>query len=150
MVRFKINATEPDKIRYLGLSNVSPTQLEQALDFTLITSVQNHCNLFDKQDFRNGLIDFCQARRISYIPYSPVGGRHGQVRLGQEPVLQPLVANYQASPHRIALAWLLHKGRHILPIPGASQVASIRDSLRATELKLSTEDIAALDRLPEQ
>jgi len=55
-----------------------------------------------------------------------------------------------ASPYRIALAWLLHKGRHILPIPGASQVASIRDSLRATELKLSAEDIAALDRLPDQ
>jgi aryl-alcohol dehydrogenase-like predicted oxidoreductase len=145
-----VKLKEEGKIRYLGLSNVSPTQLEQALDFTLIASVQNHCNLFDKQDFRNGLIDFCRARRISYIPYSPVGGRHGQVRLGQEPVLQLLAANYQASPHRIALTWLLHKGRHILPIPGASQVASIRDSLRATELKLSAEDITALDRLPEQ
>jgi aryl-alcohol dehydrogenase-like predicted oxidoreductase len=145
-----VRLQEEGKIRYFGLSNVSPAQLEQALDFTLIVSVQNHCNLFDQKDFRNGLIDFCRARRITYIPYSPVGGHHGHARLSQEPLPQQLAAKYQASPHRIALAWLLHKGRHILPIPGASKVASIRDSLRAIDLKLSAEDIAALDRLAEQ
>ncbi len=143
LVRLK----EEGKVRHLGLSNVSPAQLEQALDFTVIASVQNRCNLFDPQDFHNGLIDFCQARRITYIPYSPVGGHHGHLRLGQEPLLQQLAAQYQSSPHRIALAWLLHKGRHILPIPGASKVASVRDSLRATELKLRAEDIATIDRL---
>lgn len=146
LVRLK----EEGQILHLGLSNVSPAQLEQALDFTVIASVQNHCNLFDQRDFRNGLIDLCRARRITYIPYSPVGGHHGHSRLAQEPVLQHLAAKYQASSYRIALAWLLHKGRHILPIPGASKVASIRDSLRATTLKLSAEDIAALDRLVDQ
>lgn len=146
LVRLK----EEGHIRHLGLSNVSPAQLEQALDFTVIASVQNHCNLFDQRDFRNGLIDLCRARRITYIPYSPVGGHHGHGRLTQEPVLQHLAAKYQATPYRIALAWLLHKGRHILPIPGASKVASIRDSLRATTLKLSAEDIAVLDRLADQ
>ena len=145
-----VKLKEEGKIRYLGLSNVSPAQLEQALEFTVVSSVQNHCNLFDQRDFRNGLIDFCRARRITYIPYSPVGGHHGHVRLDQEPLLQQLAAKYQASPHRIALAWLLHKGRHILPIPGASRVASIRDSLQATNLKLGADDIAALDRLAEQ
>ncbi len=145
-----VKLKEEGKIRHLGLSNVSPAQLEQALGFTVIASVQNHCNLFDQRDFRNGLIDFCRARRITYIPYSPVGGHHGHVRLSQEPLLQQLAAQYQASPHRIALAWLLHKGRHILPIPGASKVASIRDSLRATDLTLGPDDIAALDRLSDQ
>ena len=145
-----VKLKEEGKIRYLGLSNVSSAQLEQALDFTVIASVQNHCNLFDQRDFHNGLIDFCRARRITYIPYSPVGGHRGHVRLDQEPLLQHLAAKYQASPHRIALAWLLHKGRHILPIPGASRVASIRDSLQATNLKLGAEDIATLDRLAEQ
>lgn len=145
-----VKLQEEGKIRYLGLSNVSSAQLEQALDFTVIASVQNHCNLFDQRDFHNGLIDFCRARRITYIPYSPVGGHHGHVQLAQEPLLQRLAAKYQASPPRAALAWLLHKGRHILPIPGASRVASIHDSLQATELKLSAEDIAALDRLADR
>lgn len=145
-----IKLQEEGKIRYIGLSNVSPAQLEQALSLALIASVQNRCNLFDKRDFRNGLIDFCQARRVTYIPYSPVGGGHGHIRLAQEPLLLQLAAQYEATPQRIALAWLLHKGQHILPIPGASKVASIRDSLQATNLTLSPEDIAAMDRLPDR
>lgn len=145
-----IDLQEEGKIRHIGLSNVSPAQLEQALGLTLIASVQNRCNLYDKRDFHNGLIDFCQARRITYIPYSPVGGHNGHTRLAREPLLLRLAAQYEATPHRVALAWLLHKGQHILPIPGASKVASIRDSLQATNVALSAEDIAALDRLPDQ
>lgn len=145
-----IKLQEEGKIRHIGLSNVSPAQLEQALGLTLIASVQNRCNVFDKRDFHNGLIDFCQARRITYIPYSPVGGHNGHARLSREPLLLQLAAKYEATPHRIALAWLLHKGQHILPIPGASKTASIRDSLQATNVSLSAEDIAAIDRLPDQ
>lgn len=145
-----IQLQEEGKIRYIGLSNVSPTQVEQALSLTLIASVQNRCNLFDKRDFHNGLIDFCQARQITYIPYSPVGGQHGHIRLAQEPLLLQLATHYEATPYRIALAWLLHKGRHILPIPGARQIASIRDSLLATNLTLRPEDIAAIDQLPDR
>lgn len=141
---------EEGKIRHIGLSNVSPAQLEQALSLALIASVQNRCNVFDKRDFHNGLIDFCQARRITYIPYSPVGGHNGHARLSREPLLLQLAAKYEATPHRIALAWLLHKGQHILPIPGASKTASIRDSLQAANASLSAEDIAAIDRLPDQ
>ncbi|MBK7540800.1 MAG: aldo/keto reductase [Candidatus Competibacteraceae bacterium] len=145
-----IKLQEDGKIRHIGLSNVSAEQLESALSLTLIASVQNRCNLFDKRDFHNGLIDFCQARQITYIPYSPVGGHNGHTRLLREPLLLQLAAKYEATPHRIALAWLLHKGQHILPIPGASKPASIRDSLQAANLALSAEDIAALDQLPDR
>lgn len=145
-----IKLQEEGKIRHIGLSNVNSAQLERALSLTLIASVQNRCNIFDKRDFHNGLIDFCQARQISYIPYSPVGGHNGHTRLTREPLLLQLAAKYEATPHRIALAWLLHKGQHILPIPGASKAASIRDSLQATNLNLSAEDIAALDQLPDR
>ncbi len=145
-----VKLQEEGKIRHIGLSNVNSAQLEQALSLCLIASVQNRCNIFDKRDFHNGLIDFCQARHISYIAYSPVGGHNGHARLSREPLLLQLAAQYEATPHRIALAWLLHKGQHILPIPGASKVASIRDSLQATHLNLSAEDIAAIDRLPDQ
>ena len=145
LVRLK----EEGKIAHLGLSNVSAAQIEQALALTPIVSVQNRCNLFDKRDCRNGLIEFCRERQISYIPYSPVGGHHGHLRLGREPLLGQLAAKYQVSPYRVALAWLLGQGGHILPIPGASKVSSIQDSLRATELVLDAEEIAALDQLPD-
>jgi aryl-alcohol dehydrogenase-like predicted oxidoreductase len=145
-----IQLQDEGKIRHIGLSNISPAQLEQALSLTLIASVQNRCNLFDKRDFHNGLIDFCQARQITYIPYSPVGGHYNHARLTQEPLLLQLAAEYQTSPYCIALAWLLHKGRHILPIPGASKVASVRDSLQAVHPALSAENIAAIDHLPDR
>ncbi|MDS4041633.1 MAG: aldo/keto reductase [Candidatus Competibacter sp.] len=146
LVRLK----EEGKIAHLGLSNVGPAQLEQALGFTVIASVQNHCNVFDKRDFHNGLIDFCRARGITYIPYSPVGGHNSHRRLVEDPLLRQLSNQHQVSPYRVALAWLLHKGRHILPIPGASRVASIRDSLGALDLTLNPDEIAALDRLPDR
>jgi len=144
-----IRLQEEGKIAHLGLSNVSTAQIEQALALTPITSVQNRCNLFDKRDCRSGLIEFCQARQITYIPYSPVGGHHGHLRLGREPLLGQLAAKYQVSPYRVALAWLLSQGGHVLPIPGASKVSSTQDSLRAVELALDADEIAALDRLPD-
>jgi len=139
---------EESKIRHLGLSNVSQAQLEQALNFTPIVSVQNRCNIYDPRDVRNGMIEFCRTRQVTYIPYSPVGGHHGHHQLAQDPLIRQLATKYQVSPHRVALAWLLQKGEHVLPIPGASQVASIQDSLRAVESTLDTEDIATLDQLP--
>jgi aryl-alcohol dehydrogenase-like predicted oxidoreductase len=139
---------EESKIRHLGLSNVSQAQLEQALSFTPIVSVQNRCNIYDPRDVRNGMIEFCRTRQVTYIPYSPVGGHHGHHQLAQDPLIRQLATKYQVSPHRVALAWLLQKGEHVLPIPGASQVASIQDSLRAVESTLDTEDIATLDQLP--
>ncbi|MDG4554198.1 MAG: aldo/keto reductase [Candidatus Competibacter sp.] len=144
-----IRLKEEGMIAHLGLSNVSVAQIEQALTLSPIVSVQNRCNLFDKRDCRNGLIEFCQTQRISYIPYSPVGGHHGHLRLGREPLLGQLAAKYRVSPYRVALAWLLGQGGHILPIPGASKVASVQDSLRAVELALDAEEMAALDRLPD-
>ena len=47
----------------------------------------------------------------------------------------------------MALAWLLHKDEHILPIPGASKVSSITDSLKTLEVVLEKEDIELLDEL---
>ena len=143
LVRLK----EEGKVHHLGLSNVTAAQLQQALEFTPIVSVQNRCSLFDPQDFQNGLIDFCRQQQVTYIPYSPVGGGHGHVRLARHLTLQALAASYQASSYALALAWLLHKGEHILPIPGASRPTSIRDSVAAAQLTLSAQDIATLDTL---
>lgn len=142
-----VRLQEEGKILHLGLSNVGPEELERALRRSAIASVQNRCNPFDQRDFHNGLIETCRLRGLSYIAYSPVGGHHGHARLSRDPVLRRLADRYRVSAYRIALAWLLHKGEHILPIPGASKVASILDSLKATELRLEAEDIAAIDRI---
>ncbi len=135
------------KIRHLGLSNVDTGQLETALRHTPVASVQNRCNPLSQGDFANGLVDLCRARGVTYIAYSPVGGHFGHKRLADQPMLIELAARYACSPERIALAWLLHKGDHILPIPGASKPASILDSLKAMDLVLDPSDVVAIDRL---
>jgi len=112
-----------------------------------IVSVQNRCSVLEQKDFKNGLVALCAARGLAYIPHSPVGGHHGHVRLRQEALPRRLAEKYQASPYQIALAWLLHKGEQILPIPGASKPGSILDSLKAVEIRLTAEEVAALDRM---
>lgn len=144
-----IDLQKQGKIQYLGLSNVDQSQIERALQKTAIASVQNRCNVLEQRDFSTGLVEFCRKHQITYIPHSPVGGYHGHNRLREHPLLNRLAKKYGASPYAIALAWLLAKGEHILPIPGASKPSSIQDSLKAIELKLAQEDLTLLDGLPD-
>lgn len=144
-----IRLKEEGKILHIGLSNISPGQLGLALAYTPIASVQNRCNPFFKLDFKNGLIELCENHGIAYLPHSPVGGHHGHLRLPKDPLFQQLSAKYGASPYRIALAWLLHKGQHIIPIPGASTVSSVLDSACAVDITLEQRDIDAIDRMPD-
>ena len=91
----------------------------------------------------------CQSKDIAYIAYSPMGGHHGHLRMRAHPLFQRLSQKYGASPYCVVLAWLLRKGEHIIPIPGASRISSVRDATRALGIKLEPGDIAQIDRLPD-
>jgi aryl-alcohol dehydrogenase-like predicted oxidoreductase len=142
-----IRLRDEGKIRHIGLSNVDIAALEAGLKKVPIASVQNRCNPFDKRDFKSGLIDFCRTRGVSYIAYSPVGGYYQHTRLAEHSLLERLSRKYAASPYCVALAWLLARGDHILPIPGASKVTSIQDSMKALHVKLDAIDLDAIDCL---
>ena len=142
MVRLR----EEGKIEHIGLSNVGREVLEAALKHAPIVSVQNRCNAFEQDDFASGLVDFCRSQGVAYIPHSPVGGHYGHARLNQSPLFARLAAKHGVSRYGVALAWLLAKGEHILPIPGASKPSSIADSMRAMGVVLEAEDIQAIDR----
>jgi aryl-alcohol dehydrogenase-like predicted oxidoreductase len=144
-----VRLRDEGKIRHIGLSNVDLDVLKAALRHAPVVSVQNRCNPFEKRDFRTGLVDFCGARGVTYIPHSPVGGHYGHARLNQSELFGRLAEKYRASRYCIALAWFLAKGEHILPIPGASKPSSIADSMRALDLKLDPDDVRAIDQLPE-
>lgn len=140
---------EEGKIRHIGLSNVNLAQLREALALGPIVAVQNSCNPFQRQDFSNGLADFCRDHGITYIAHSPVGGYYDHAGLARQELLARLAEKYRVSTYRVVLAWLLGKGAHILPIPGASKVASITDSMGALSMHLDPEDAAAIDGLPQ-
>jgi aryl-alcohol dehydrogenase-like predicted oxidoreductase len=141
-----VRLRDEGKVLALGLSNVDARQLDEALRLTPITAVQNRCNVLDRRDFDNGLVDRCRELGIAYVPYSPVGGHSRHTRLGDDVTLARIAAKHATTPYAIALAWLLAKGAHMLPIPGATKVASIKSSLSALDLLLDAGDLAALDK----
>ncbi len=135
------------KIRHIGLSNVSAAELRQALAIVRVESVQNRCNPTDQGDLKSGLVRACAEEGVTYLPYSPVGGHQGHKRMGRQRALSELAKRHGTSPQCIMLAWLLGKGAHVVPIPGASRVASITDSCRAVEVRLSADDTAQVDAM---
>lgn len=138
------------KILHIGLSNVTSDLLLQAQKIVRIETVQNRCHPLYKNDFENGLIDLCKKLEMTYIPYSPVGGHFGHLKLIHHPLLEALSQKYNASPYCVILSWHLSKGDHILPIPGAKKVSSAKDSPKATDLHLSAEDIDRIDHIQGQ
>jgi aryl-alcohol dehydrogenase-like predicted oxidoreductase len=142
-----VKLRDEGKIAAIGLSNVTARQVDEALELTPIAAVQNRCNVLERRDVDSGLVARCAELGIAYVPYSPVGGHWGHRRLAASAELARVAAKHGASPHAIAIAWLLALGPHVLPIPGASRVASIENSLTAAALTLDADDLAALNGL---
>lgn len=133
------------KIQHIGLSNVSIEHIELALSVAHIMSVQNRCNLFERQSFNNGIVDFCENNNITFIAHSPVGGHYQHAQRSENILLKKLAEKYEVSAYQIMIAWLLHKSSTIIPIPGASKTMSIKDSLQAVKVVLNIEDIQILE-----
>ena len=138
---------EEGKIQHIGLSNVNTTEIKAAMTVAPILSVQNRCNVLEKKSFKSGVVDLCKQESIVFIPHSPVGGHLNHIKLVASKPLKTIADKYRVSVYQIALAWLLHKGKHMLPIPGASKVSSITDSLQAINVKLDTDDMMVLDHI---
>lgn len=112
-----------------------------------ISAVQNRCNIFSRRDFASGVVERCRVARIAYVAYSPVGGRNNHTRLLEDKTLVRIAAKHGTSPYVVALRWLLDSGENVIPIPGASKVASVRSSLSALDVTLDATDRAELDAL---
>ena len=138
---------EEGKINHIGLSNVNVHEIETALTITSVMSVQNRCNLFEKKSFKNNVVDKCKKENITFIAHSPVGGHFGHAQAAASKQLNQVANKYAASPYQIMLAWLLHQDNHILPIPGASKVSSITDSLKSIDITLDMEDLDLLSNI---
>lgn len=129
------------KIRHIGVSNVTATQLAEAQAITPIVCVQNHYNLVQRQD--DPLIDDLARQGIPYVPFFPLGGFTPL----QSATLSDLAARLESTPMQVALAWLLHRSPNLLLIPGTSSVAHLRENLAAGQLVLSPGHLAELDGL---
>jgi pyridoxine 4-dehydrogenase len=74
-----------------------------------------------------------------------MGGRRKHKKLNKDKFLIDLGQKYHCSPYCIVLAWILSKSRCIVPIPGASKITSIEDSIKAIHIHLDENDIQLIN-----
>jgi len=132
------------KVRWIGLSNCTVEQLEEALGVAEIVSVQNQLSLGYTGPLAKGELDACTERGIAFLPWSPLGGIGNAGGTGDVDPVRAAADAHGVSPQQVALAWLLSLGPTVVPIPGASRPESILDSVRAAELELSAEELDAI------
>jgi pyridoxine 4-dehydrogenase len=128
-------------IRHLGLSEASDAQLTEAQAIAPVVTVQNLYNLATRRD--DALVDRCAAEGIAYAAYFPLGGFTPL----QSATLDRVAARLGASPHQVALAWLLRRSPTMVLIPGTSSVAHLRENIAAADLVLPPEAVAELDTI---
>jgi aryl-alcohol dehydrogenase-like predicted oxidoreductase len=124
------------KIRHVGVSNVSESQLREAQQIVPIVSVQNRYNASDRRS--ESMIDLCEQEQLVFLPWAPV----------QESDKNPAVANaaerHGVTQHQVVLAWMLASSPQILPIPGTGSVRHAEENIAAASVKLSPEEVEAI------
>ena len=128
------------KVREIGLSNVSITQLESACAITSIASVQNRLSFLRFEDLPT--VRHCEKRGIRYLAYLPLDGP-GAVPAANDP-RWALAAKYGVSVQVLTLAWLQQLSNAIIPLVGASRTATIIDSARSAQWRIEPESTATI------
>lgn len=128
------------KIRFVGLSEVTVEQIEQASKVVQIVSVQNEYNLGNRKSEK--VLDYCQEHNIGFIPWFPVAAGKLAQPGGK---LDEIAKKHDATVAQLSLAWLLHRSPVMLPIPGTSSVAHLEENLKAADLQLSDSEWQELE-----
>jgi aryl-alcohol dehydrogenase-like predicted oxidoreductase len=160
------------KVRYLGLSEASPKTLRRAHAIHRISALQTEYSLWER-GVEAEILPTCRELGIGFVPYSPLGRGFltGQVKRAEEygtddvrrnhprfqagnfdrnlqivELVRRLAARKGCTAAQIALAWLLHQGEDIAPIPGTKRRTYLRDNVAAVGVELTPEDVAELAR----
>lgn len=128
------------KIRHVGLSEVTPEEIANAMKILPIVSVQNEYNIGNRKS--EATLQFCEEHHLGFIPWYPVAA--GDLAKPGGP-LDEAAKRHDATVAQLALAWLLHRSPVILPIPGTSSIAHLEENTAAAGLKLSEEEWAAIE-----
>jgi aryl-alcohol dehydrogenase-like predicted oxidoreductase len=155
------------KVRYLGLSEASAETIRRAHAVHPITAVQSEYSLWTR-DVEPEILPTLDELGIGFVAYSPLGRgflsgrfnspeeldegdfrRYGPRFTGENlehnrtlaERVQALAAEKGVTPGQLALAWVLHRGEHIVPIPGTKRVSYLEENLAAADIALSAEDV---------
>jgi aryl-alcohol dehydrogenase-like predicted oxidoreductase len=161
------------KVRYLGLSEAAPETIERAHAVHPISALQTEYSLWSR-DPEDRILATCRRLGIGFVAYSPLGRgfltgairkvddlvegdqRRGFPRFQEDTIdgnlalvrgLQELAGEKHATAPQIALAWVLARGRDIVPIPGTKRRTYLEENLEAADLALSAEDVTRIEAL---
>jgi aryl-alcohol dehydrogenase-like predicted oxidoreductase len=164
------------KIRSIGLSEVSAANIRKAQAVHPIAAVQTEYSLWTRNP-EIAVLETCRELGIAFVAFSPVARgflcgnltdvttldakdiRRSMPRFAPDnyaanlallPAYRALAAELGCSPSQLAIAWLLHKAPHIIPIPGTTSVAHLKDDLGAAQVALSADAMERLEALINQ
>lgn len=163
---------EAGKVRHLGLSEASATNIRKAHGTHPITALQTEYSLFTR-DLEDEILPVLRELGIGLVPYSPLGRGilTGAIRPGTLAPDDSRNSNYfprlngegleanlvlvdkvrriaedkDCTPGQLALAWVLAQGDDVVPIPGTKRVAYLEENVGAADVHLTSDDLAALD-----
>ena len=161
------------KVRYIGLSEASVATIRRAVAVHAITALQTEYSLFTR-DVEHEILPACRELGIGFVAYSPLGRglltgaipsrdefskddfrlRHPRfdetnlsLNLKVVARLQDIAREKGVRPSQLAIAWLLHQGSDIVPIPGTKRRARLEENWAATGIKLSADDLARIGEI---
>ena len=161
------------KVRFLGLSEASPDTMRRAHAVHPVTALQTEYSLWSR-DAEDEVLATCRTLGIGFVAYSPLGRgfltgairkvddlvegdqRRGFPRFQEENLqgnldlvkgIQEIAAEKNATAPQVALAWVLARGRDIVPIPGTKRRTYLEENLRAAELPLTAADLDRIEGL---
>lgn len=128
------------KIRYVGLSEVKPHEIDRARKVINIVSVQNLYNVGERQ--HEDVLQYCEKNNLAFIPWFPVAAGNLAKPGG---ALDKIAHRHGATVSQISIAWLLHRSPVMLPIPGTSSVAHLEENMKAADITLSAAEIKEIE-----
>jgi aryl-alcohol dehydrogenase-like predicted oxidoreductase len=159
------------KVRFLGLSEAGEQTIRRAHAVHPITALQSEYSLWER-NLEPRIIPLLRELGIGLVPFSPLGrgflagsvkraeeypegdfrrndprfqGENFDANMRAASIVRDIAAKHDATPATIALAWLLHKGDDIVPIPGTKRRKYLEENAAAASIALSAEEIATLD-----
>jgi aryl-alcohol dehydrogenase-like predicted oxidoreductase len=157
------------KVAHLGLSEVSAETLRAACAVHPIAALQSEWSLFTR-GLEREIVPTARDLGVGIVPYSPLGRGEltGALDIADENDFRASVPRFQrenrernlrlveqartiakqagCTPAQLALAWLLHQGEDVAPIPGTKRVRYLEENVAAVDIELSEEQLATLNR----
>ncbi|MFL5560710.1 MAG: aldo/keto reductase [Gemmatimonadaceae bacterium] len=161
------------KVRYLGLSEAAPATIRRAHAVHPISALQTEYSLWTR-DPEDEILPTVRELGIGFVPYSPLGrgfltgrfrtiedlpaddyrrnsprfqGANFQKNLDLVKLVEQLAAEKRCTPSQLALAWLLHRGDDIVPIPGTKRVRYLEENAGARDVRLTADDMRRIDQI---